>query len=138
MSVLLYRGCGSVGEPIRGRSAFGVLTRASDDLPITPKKEIQKMQVSFTGIVREIKDWETDKQGNVLPPEKVTTQITFLDRETGGDVVITFPHDHGFVVGQDVQIKNALVKPVLRNFKLSLYAQPNNTPVHQVDDKSKK
>jgi hypothetical protein len=96
------------------------------------------MQISFKGIVREIKNWEKDKDGNVLPPEKVTCQITFLDRETGGDVVITFPHDHGFSVGQDVDIKNALVKPQIRNFKLALYAQPNNTPVQVIDEKPKK
>lgn len=89
------------------------------------------MQVQFTGIVREIKDWTTDKDGKILPPEKVTSQITFLDRETGGDVVMTYPHDHGLSVGQDVNIK-VLVKPQLRNFKLSLYVQPVNTPAQAI------
>ncbi|NOH00633.1 MAG: hypothetical protein HND47_00985 [Chloroflexi bacterium] len=96
------------------------------------------MQISFKGIVRDIKNWEKDKDGNTLPPEKVTCQITFLDRETGGDVVITFPHDHGFSIGQDVDIKHALVKPQIRNFKLALYAQPNNTPVQASEEKPKK
>lgn len=90
------------------------------------------MQVTFTGIVREIKNWEKDKDGNLLPPERVTCQITFLDRETGGDVVLTYPHDHGFSVGQDVTIKSVQVKPQIRNFKLALYVQPVNTPVQAV------
>lgn len=95
------------------------------------------MKVSFNAVVREMKDWTEDKQGNLLPPDKITTQITFLDRETGGDVVITFPHDHGFVTGQDVKL-DLVVKPAIRNYKLSLYAQPVNTPTHVVDEKPKK
>lgn len=85
------------------------------------------MLLEFTGIVREIKDWTKDKDGNPLAPDKVTSQITFLDRETGGDVVVTYPHDHGLAVGQDVKVK-VTVKPQLRNYKLSLYVQPVNTP----------
>lgn len=96
------------------------------------------MQISFKGIVREIKNWELDKDGNPLEPDKVTCQITFLDRETGGDVVVTFPHDHGFTIGQDVDIKGAIVKPQIRNYRLSLYAQPNNTPLHTTEEKPKK
>ncbi|MCK6566979.1 MAG: hypothetical protein HUU12_02510 [Anaerolineales bacterium] len=98
------------------------------------------MQVSFIGIVRDIKDWNKDKDGNPLPPDRVTSQITFLDRETGGDVVITFPHNHGFTIGQDVNIKAAIVKPSIRNYKLALYAQPNE-PLHtqpNEQDKPKK
>jgi len=89
------------------------------------------MKVKFTGIVREIKVWDTDKDKKPLPPEKWTDQITFLDRETGGDVVITFPHDHNYKVGPDYEV-DLLVKPQVRNFKLSLYAQPVNTPVQTI------
>ena len=78
------------------------------------------MKVQFVGIVREIKECNTDKEGKPLPPEKVTSQISFLDRATGGDVTMTYPVGHGLATGQDVEI-DVEVKPVLRNFKLSLY-----------------
>lgn len=81
------------------------------------------MQVKFIGIVKEIKDWNTDKEGHPLPADKVTSQITFFDRKTGGDVTITFPAGHGLTVGEDVEME-AEVKPQIRNYKLSLYAQP--------------
>lgn len=82
------------------------------------------MQVSFTGIVREIKPWELDKDKRPLPPEKITHQITFLDRSTGGDVVIVFPPTHSFVVGEDVEVKTQ-VKPQIMNYRLSLRAVLN-------------
>lgn len=81
------------------------------------------MKLEIVGIVKEVKDWDTDKQGVRLPPEKVTSQVTFFDRETGGDLVVNFHAGHGLAVGQDVSIK-AVVKPVIRNYKLALYAQP--------------
>jgi gluconate kinase len=81
------------------------------------------MNLKFVGIVREVKDWTTDRDGNQLPADKVTSQITFLDRPTGGDVVITFPAGHGYKVDQDVNI-DIVVKPQIKNYKLQLYAQP--------------
>lgn len=81
------------------------------------------MKLELVGIVREIKDWDKDRDGVRLSPDKVVSQITFFDRETGGDVVVNFHAGHGLAVGQDVVIK-AQVKPVIRNYKLSLYAQP--------------
>lgn len=82
------------------------------------------MQLQFSGFVREIKDWNTDKNGVALPPEKVTSQILFLDKETGGDVSLTYLAGHGLKVGQEVAV-NVAVKPAVRNFKLSLYVQPS-------------
>lgn len=82
------------------------------------------MKIDFIGIVREIKTWDKDKDGNTLPAEKITDQITFLDRTTGGDIVITFPQGHGYITGADVNVKTE-VKPVIRNFKLALYAVVN-------------
>ncbi|KXK14399.1 MAG: hypothetical protein UZ14_CFX002001164 [Chloroflexi bacterium OLB14] len=81
------------------------------------------MNVKFTGIVREIKDWNTNQKGEALPPEKVTSQILFLDRETGGDISLTYPAGHGLKVGQDVTV-DVVVKSSIRNFRLTLYVQP--------------
>jgi len=80
------------------------------------------MQIEFVGIVREVKDWNTDKNGVALPADKVTSQILFMDKDSGGDVSLTYPAGHGLKVGQDVTVK-AVVKPVVRNFKLTMYVQ---------------
>lgn len=80
------------------------------------------MKVQFKGIVREIKNWDTNQKGEPLPPEKVTSQILFLDRETGGDVSLTYPAGHGLQVGQDVAV-DVVAKPAIRNFRLTLYVQ---------------
>ncbi len=80
------------------------------------------MNVGFTGIVREVKDWDTDKNGVALPKDKITSQILFMDRDSGGDVSLTYPVGHGLKVGQELKV-DAFVKPVYRNFKLTLYVQ---------------
>ena len=83
------------------------------------------MRLQFTGIVRDIKEWDKDKKtGELLPLDKVRCQVTFMDRGTGGDVVITFPHGHGYTVGQEVEVKTE-VKPQVQNFRLALYAVVN-------------
>lgn len=80
------------------------------------------MQLAFVGIVREVKDWNTDKNGVALAPEKVTSQILFMDKDSGGDVSLTYAAGHGLKVGQDVKV-DVFVKPVYRNFKLTMYVQ---------------
>jgi len=80
------------------------------------------MQVEFTGIVRELKDWENDQKGNPLPREKVTTQVLFMDKDSGGDVSLTYPAGHGLKIGQELRV-SVFTKPVYRNFKLTLYVQ---------------
>ncbi|MDP2778185.1 MAG: hypothetical protein Q8O48_11135 [Anaerolineales bacterium] len=80
------------------------------------------MNVGFTGIVREVKDWETDKNGAALPKEKVTSQILFMDKDSGGDVSLTYPAGHGLKIGQELRVE-VFVKPVYRNFKLTMYVQ---------------
>lgn len=92
------------------------------------------MKLQIVGIVREVKDWDTDKDGHPLPVDRVTSQVTIFDRETGGDVVVNFHAGHGLGVGQDVEIK-AEVKPVIRNFKLSLYAQHQTAEKKDVNKK---
>ena len=83
------------------------------------------MKLQFTGIVRDIKEWDKDKKtGELLPVDKVRCQVTFMDRGTGGDVVITFPHGHGYIIGQEVEVKTE-VKPQVQNFRLALYAVTN-------------
>jgi hypothetical protein len=80
------------------------------------------MKVQFRGIVRDIKNWDTNQKGEPLAPEKVTSQILFLDRDSGGDVSLTYPAGHGLAVGQEVTV-DAVVKPAIRNFRLTLYVQ---------------
>ena len=84
---------------------------------------MMQMKVSIVGaIVKDVKDWTTDRSGKELSLDKVTSQITLFDRESGGDVSLTFPSGHGLVVGQDVTAEY-VVRPVYNNFKLSLYVQ---------------
>lgn len=73
-------------------------------------------------IVKDVKDWTTDRSGKELPADKVTSQVTLFDRESGGDLSLTLPAGHGLVVGHDVSAEYA-VRPVYNNFKLSLYVQ---------------
>lgn len=80
------------------------------------------MKVQFQGIVREIKDWDTNQKGEKLAPDKVTSQVLFLDRDSGGDVSLTYPVGHGLSVGQDAKV-DVVVKPAVRNFRLTLYVQ---------------
>lgn len=83
------------------------------------------MQVKFVGIVKRVKDWDVNgKTGEVLPPDKVTHQVTFFDRKTGGDVVITFPAGYGpFEVGQELTVE-AEVQPYIKNYNNALQALP--------------
>lgn len=78
------------------------------------------MQVQIKGIVRQIKEWDKDRDGRPLPPERCTAQVLLMDRETGGDVQLTYPSGHGLTVGQDVDVV-CQVNPQVRNFKLALY-----------------
>lgn len=79
------------------------------------------MEVKLTGLVKDIKDWKTNKEGKALPPEDVKSQITFYDPDYGGDVVMTFPAGHGYKVGRNFVEVNVVVKPIVVNYKLSLY-----------------